>query len=86
MRLGVIGAGSFGAEVLKIVASLPNIEIAHAPSFRSLILQARKAMLRCRPPKPMIHMLDYAQRWAATVDWISVEGTRRSRMLAGTGR
>ena len=28
MRLGVIGAGSFGAEVLKIVASLPDIEIA----------------------------------------------------------
>ena len=28
MRLGVIGAGSFGAEVLKIVVSLPDIEIA----------------------------------------------------------
>ena len=38
---------------------------------------ALKALSQNGRPEPLIRMLDYAQKWAAAVDWRSVEETRR---------
>ena len=87
MRLGVIGAGSFGGEILKIVSSLPDIEIARSRDFQSLVFPARKLMSRSGPPKPMMRMLHYAQGWAATVDSSSIGGNLDDhRCSQGIGR
>ena len=42
-------------------------------------------MSQSRRLKPIICMLDYAPRWAASVDERSIEVTRRARMTAGVG-
>ena len=44
--------------------------------YRANYLSALKALSQSGRPQPLIHMLDYAQRWTATVDWRSVEETR----------
>jgi len=45
--------------------------------YRTNHLSALKALSQSGRPEPLIRMLDYAQRWTATVDWRSVEETRR---------
>ena len=45
--------------------------------YRANYLSALRALSQSGRPQPLIHMLDYAQRWTAAVDWRSVEETRR---------
>lgn len=45
--------------------------------YRANYLAALKALSRTRRAEPLIHMLDYAQRWTAAVDWRSLAETRR---------
>ena len=45
--------------------------------YRAHYLAALKALSRNRRAEPLIHMLDYAQRWTAAVDWRSLVETRR---------
>lgn len=45
--------------------------------YRAHYLAALKALSRTRRAEPLIHMLDYAQRWTAAVDWRSLVETRR---------
>ena len=45
--------------------------------YRANYLAALKALSRKRRAEPLIHMLDYAQRWTAAVDWRSLAETRR---------
>ena len=62
-----------------------NVELAAAREerivvptvYRGNFLSALKALSQSGRPEPLIRMLDYAQRWTATVHWRSVEETRR---------
>ena len=45
--------------------------------YRANYLSALKALSQTGRPEPLIRMLDYAQKWTASVDWRSVEETRR---------
>lgn len=44
--------------------------------YRANYLSALKALSQSGRPEPLIRMLDYAQRWTASVDWRSVTATR----------
>ena len=43
--------------------------------YRANYLSALKALSQSGRPQPLIRMLDYAQRWTATISWTSVGGT-----------
>ncbi len=45
--------------------------------YRANYLSALKALSQSGRPQPLIRMLDYAQRWTATVDWCSLDETTR---------
>ena len=47
-------------------------------AYRANYLSALKALSQSGRPEPLIRMLDYAQRWTATVDWRSVRETTRA--------
>ena len=44
--------------------------------YRSHYLSALKALSQSGQPEPLIRMLDYAQKWTASIDWRSVAETR----------
>jgi hypothetical protein len=45
--------------------------------YRSHYLSALKALSQSGRAEPLIHMLDFAQKWTAAIDWRTVEETRR---------
>ena len=45
--------------------------------YRANYLSALKALSQSGRPQPLIRMLDYAQRWTATIDWRSLDETTR---------
>ena len=45
--------------------------------YRANYLSALKALSQSGRPQPLIRMLDYTQRWTATIDWRSLDETTR---------
>ena len=45
--------------------------------FRDDYLAALRALSQTQRPQPLIHALDYAQRWTIAVDWTSIPETQR---------
>jgi len=46
--------------------------------YRANYLSALKALSQTRRAEPLVRMLDYAQRWTATVEWRSLAEARRA--------
>ena len=70
----LLGAGSI-IECMSARLS-PDAEAARS-AYRANYLSALKALSQSGRPQPLIRMLDYAQRWTATIDWRSLDETTR---------
>ena len=46
--------------------------------FRANYLSALKALSQSGRPEPIVRVLDFAQKWTASIDWRSIAETRNT--------